>query len=219
MLPAKPTEICSEVVDRGSLEKRGVPSLRVTKRKSRRCNVGGKGTPMHRVHQDEQPREGFVLDPDGIAREGARRMLAQALEAEVEAYLQAGSGERDEHGRALVVRNGYARRREAVCGAGPIGVRAPRIDDDKRVDEHSGRRRRFRSSILPPYARRSPKVSEVLPRLYLHGLSTGDFVPALEEFFGKKAGLSATTIGRLLKRWQQERERFMRRDLSEKDYV
>jgi putative transposase len=173
---------------------------------------------MLRVHQDEQAREGLVLDLDEIARRGAKKMLAQALEAEVEAYLEAASGERDEHGRALVVRNGRARRREVVCGAGPIEVRAPRIDD-QRVDEESGQRRRFRSSILPPYARRSPKVTEVLPLLYLHGLSTGDFVPALEEFFGKKAGLSATTISRLLKQWQEERERFMRRDLSERDYV
>jgi putative transposase len=173
---------------------------------------------MFRVHQDEQARETLVLDLDAIAREGARRMLAQALEAEVEAYLEAGRAERDERGRALVVRNGHAKSREIVCGAGAIEVRAPRVND-KRVDEHTGERRRFKSSILPPYVRRSPKVSEVLPLLYLHGLSTGDFVPALEEFFGTEAGLSATSIARLTKRWQGERERFMARDLSERDYV
>ena len=78
---------------------------------------------------------------------------------------------------------------------------------------------RFKSSILPPYVRRSPKVSEVLPLLYLHGLSSGDFVPALEEFFGSKAGLSSATITRLAKQWQEERERFMRRDLSKRDYI
>jgi putative transposase len=163
-------------------------------------------------------REELMLDLDEIARQGARRMLAQALEAEVEAYLQAARDERDQDGRALVVRNGRARSREVVCGAGAIEVSAPRVND-KRIHQESGQRMRFRSSILPPYVRRSPKVSEVLPLLYLHGLSGGDFVPALEEFFGSKAGLSATTIARLTEQWQEERERFMARDLSERDYV
>lgn len=173
---------------------------------------------MHRVHQDETAREELMLDLDAIAREGAKRMLARALEAEVEAYLEAARDERDERGRALVVRNGHAKSREVVCGAGAIEVRAPRVND-KRVDEETGERRRFKSSVLPPYVRRSPKVSEVLPLLYLHGLSTGDFVPALEEFFGSKAGLSAASISRLTERWQEERERFMRRDLRRRDYV
>lgn len=145
-------------------------------------------------------------------------MLAQALEAEVEAYLKAAEAERDEEGRALVVRNGYAKSREVVCGAGSIEVSAPRVND-KRVDERTGQRKRFRSSILPPYMRRSPKVSEVLPLLYLHGLSSGDFAPALEEFFGTGAGLSPASITRLTEQWRQEREAFMRRDLSERDYV
>ena len=174
---------------------------------------------MLRVHQDEAAcEEQFVLDLDEIARAGARKMLAQALEAEVQAYLEAARDERDEHGRALVVRNGYTRSREVVCGAGAIEVRAPRIND-KRVDQESGRRMRFKSSIVPPYVRRSPKVCEVLPLLYLHGLSSGDFVPALEEFFGSKAGLSATTIARLTQQWQGERERFTARELSGRDYV
>ncbi len=145
-------------------------------------------------------------------------MLAQALEAEVEAYLEAANGARDEHGRALVVRNGRAESRQVLCGAGTIEVRAPRVND-RRVDEHSGQRMRFRSVILPPYMRRSPKVTEVLPLLYLHGLSSGDFAPALREFFGAEAGLSPTTIVRLTERWRKEREEFARRDLSEKDYV
>jgi putative transposase len=90
---------------------------------------------MLRVHQDEAAREEqFVLDLDEIARRGARKMLAQALEAEVEAYLEAARDERDKHGRALVVRNGHARSREVVCGAGAIEVRAPRVND-KRVDQ------------------------------------------------------------------------------------
>jgi putative transposase len=141
---------------------------------------------MERIHQLEGDREELLLDLDGIARAGARKMLAEALEAEVEDYLQEAEGERDGHGHALVVRNGYARGREVLCGAGSVEVRAPRVND-KRVDE-DGKRRRFKSVILPPYMRRSPKVMEVLPLLYLHGLSSGDFVPALKEFFGSEAG-------------------------------
>jgi putative transposase len=179
--------------------------------------VGGKDTPMDRIHQDEQSGEQFLLDLDQIARVGARRMLAEALEAEVEAYVEAAREEREERGRALVVRNGHARKREVVCGAGAVEVRAPRVSD-RRMDEN-GERRRFKSVILPPYMRRSPKVSELLPLLYLHGLSSGDFVPALEEFFGSRAGLSQKSITRLTERWREERESFMCRDLSDRDYV
>jgi putative transposase len=175
-------------------------------------------TDMHRLHQDEQTREELMLDLDEIARQGARRMLAEALEAEVQNYLEAARGERDERGHALVVRNGYAKEREVLLGAGAVEVRAPRVND-RRV-EADGERRRFKSVIVPPYMRRSAKVSEILPLLYLHGLlSSGDFVPALEEFFGTQAGLSAATITRLTERWQSERESFMRRDLSRRDYV
>ena len=172
---------------------------------------------MERIHQVEGDREELLLDLDEIARAGARKMLAQALEAEVQDYLQAAKGERDGHGHALVVRNGYATEREVLCGAGSVEVRAPRVND-RRVDD-DGQRRRFKSVILPPYMRRSPKVTEVLPLLYLHGLSSGDFVPALEEFFGSQAGLSAATITRLTESWQAERESFMARDLSQRDYV
>jgi transposase-like protein len=172
---------------------------------------------MRRIHQDDEAREGFMFDLDEIARQGAKRMLMEALEAEVEEYIESARSERDERGRALVVRNGYAREREVLLGSGAVEVKAPRVND-RRVDE-DGNRQRFKSVILPPYMRRSPKVSEVLPLLYLHGLSSGDFVPALEEFFGTEAGLSASTITRLTESWQQERESFMRRDLSGKDYV
>ena len=172
---------------------------------------------MERIHQVEGDREELLLDLDEIARAGARKMLAEALEAEVQDYLQAAKGERDGHGRALVVRNGYAREREVLCGAGAVEVRAPRVND-KRVKE-DGERRRFKSVILPPYMRRSPKVTEVLPLLYLHGLSSGDFVPALQGFFGSEAGLSSAAITRLSEHWQQEHEHFMSCDLSEQDYV
>src|SRR3712207_4715618 len=172
---------------------------------------------MLRVHQDEAEREQFTLDLDEIARAAARRMLAEALEAEVQAYIEAARDERDHRGHALVVRNGYAREREILLGAGAVEVRAPRVND-KRMDE-DGKRRRFKSVILPPYMRRSPKVCEVLPLLYLHGLSSGDFLPALQEFFGSEAGLSASTVTRLTAHWQSEREGFMRSDLSKRDYT
>jgi transposase-like protein len=94
----------------------------------------------------------------------------------------------------------------------------PRVDD-RRVVEATGERKRFRSSILPPWCRKSPKVTEVLPLLYLHGLSSRDFVPALEEFFGFGAGLSASAITRLTEAWQEEYRRFAGRDLSGADYV
>lgn len=172
---------------------------------------------MRRIHQDDEAREESMLDLDEIARAGARRMLACALEAEVEAYVEAARGERDEQGHALVVRNGYANEREILLGAGAVMVKAPRVND-KRIDA-DGNRRKFSSVIVPPYMRRSPKVAEVLPLLYLHGLSSGDFIPALKGFFGTGAGLSAATITRLTEQWQAERERFMVRDLSGRDYV
>ena len=145
-------------------------------------------------------------------------MLAMALEAEVEAYIAALADEHDDAGRRLVVRNGHARPRQVTTVAGAIEVQAPRVDD-RRVDQATGQRRRFRSSILPPWCRRSPKVTEVLPLLYLHGLSSKDFVPALEEFFGTSAGLSASVVTRLTTAWQQEYRQFAERDLSGVDYV
>jgi len=173
---------------------------------------------MLRVAPEEDARQEFALALDEICRRGAERMLAMALEAEVQTYLERHRGARDNRGHALVVRNGSARERTVVAGAGAIAVRAPRVDD-RRVDGSTGERCRFASSILPPYVRRSPKVAEVLPLLYLHGLSTKDFVPALAEFFGTTAGLSAAAITRLTASWSTEREAFMSRNLSEVDYV
>jgi putative transposase len=173
---------------------------------------------MLSVVTDAQVHDELRLDLDAIVREGARRMLAAALEAEVDDYLAAYAAERDERGRRLVVRNGHARERHVTTAAGAVAVRAPRVDD-RRVDPVTGARLGFRSVILPPWCRKSPKVAEVLPLLYLHGLSTGDFVPALEAFFGSAAGLSAAAVGRLLTAWQTDYEGFCRRDLSDRDYV
>jgi putative transposase len=184
-----------------------------------RWNAGEEGTPMLRVATDEPTGEHTVPSVlDEIVREGARRMLAAALEAEVDAYVEGYADERDEKGKRLVVRNGHAEPRSITTGAGPIEIEAPRVND-KRVDEETGKRCRFRSSIVPPWCRKSPKVAEVLPLMYLHGMSTGDFVPALEEFFGSAAGLSSSVIVRLTKQWQAERDAFMRRDMSKVDYV
>src|SRR5215212_2312320 len=173
---------------------------------------------MLSVITTEQARSELRLELDAIVREGARRMLAAALEAEVDDYLAAHLAERDEGGRRLVVRNGHARQREVMTAAGAIPVRAPRVDD-RRTDLVTGERIRFRSVILPPWCRKSPKVAEVLPLLYLHGLSTGDFVPALAAFFGSAAGLSAAVITRLVTAWQADHEAFGRRDLTDRDYV
>jgi putative transposase len=140
---------------------------------------------------------------DEIAREGARRMLAAALRAEADSYIAQFLDERDEDGHRLVVRNGHAEPRTVTCSAGAVQVRAPRVND-KRSDDATGERRQFKSAILPAWCRRSPKISEVLPLLYLHGLSGGDFVPALEGFLGTSAGLSASTVTRLSEQWQQE---------------
>ena len=173
---------------------------------------------MLRVVTDEPTREHSSSMLDEIVRDGARRMLAAALEAEVDAYVETTADERDERGRRLVVRNGHAEPRTITTGAGRIEIEAPRVND-RRVDEETGDRCRFRSSIVPPWSRKSPKVAEVLPLMYLHGMSTGDFVPALEEFFGSAAGLSSSVITRLTRQWQAERDAFMRRDLSGVDYV
>jgi transposase-like protein len=173
---------------------------------------------MLKVAADGAAREDLAASLDEIVREGARRMLAAALEEEVAAYVAAHAGELGEDGRRLVVRNGHARPRQVTTVAGAIEVRAPRVND-RRVDEVSGGRQRFSSSILPPWCRKSPKVTEVLPLLYLHGLSSKDFVPALEEFLGSPAGLSASAVTRLTGAWQEEYRRFAERDLAGVDYV
>jgi transposase-like protein len=155
---------------------------------------------------------------DEIVRDGARQMLAAALAAEVAAYIDAHAGEVDEHGHRLVVRNGYHHQREVLTAAGAVTVTAPRVND-KRIDTDTGARQRFSSAILPAWVRKSPQMTEVLPLLYLYGLSTSDFGPALEQFLGSSAGLSATTITRLTAQWQDEAKAFGGRDLSGTDYV
>ncbi|MFD3492660.1 transposase [Streptomyces sp. NPDC058690] len=143
------------------------------------------------VNNDGTTETGYLMDD--IVREGAGRMLAAALEAEVDQYIAELAAERDETGRRLVVRNGHHRERTVATAAAPVAVKAPRVND-KRVDAGTGERRRFSSKILAPWCRKSPKVSEVLPLLYLHGLSYGDFVPAMKQFLGSSAGLSVHKV-------------------------
>jgi putative transposase len=170
---------------------------------------------MHDVRRLRVGENGdeIAVTLDDLAREGARRMIATALEAEVADYVERFADDRGEDGKRLVVRNGRARERKVTIGSGTVPVQAPRVND-KRIDEETGERRRFSSKILPAYARRSPKVNDVLPVLYLRGLSTGDFRPALEQLLGEDAaGLSSSTISRLCKDWEAEHARFRARSL------
>ncbi len=145
-------------------------------------------------------------------------MLHRALELEVDQYLDRHRDDRNENGHALVTRNGKARPRKLTIGSGTIEVTAPRVRD---VRVEDGQRCRLTNEILPPYMRRSPKVAEVLPVLYLRGLSTGDFREALPALLGKEAtaGLSPTTITRLTAAWQQEYESFRKRDIRSKRFA
>ena len=155
---------------------------------------------------------------DDIVREGARRMLAEALQAEVDDYIARFADVRDDNGHRLVVRNGSHAPRDVLTSAGSVPVVAPRVND-KRVDPQTGERQRFSSAILPAWARKTPRIEQVLPLLYLHGLSTGDFVPALGQFLGSAKGLSASVITKLTETWKAEQRAFAQRDLSSVDYV
>ena len=162
--------------------------------------------------------EPFIEDPiTDILRNGARQLLAQALEAEVEQFLYQFAEVRDEQGRQRIVRNGYHSEREIQSGIGPLPVRAPRVRD-RQTDPSA--RVYFRSAILPPYLRKTKSLEELIPWLYLKGVSTGDFSDALAALLGKDApGLSAATISRLKTVWQQDFEQWQKRDLRPKRYV
>jgi len=173
---------------------------------------------MLRVLTDDDAHAELTCGLDEIVREGARRMLVAAIEAEVDGYVSAFVDLVDERGHRLVTRNGHAEARTITTAAGGIEIETPRVND-RRVDDETGERCRFRSAIVPPWCRKSPKVTEVLPLLYLHGMSSGDFAPALEEFFGSAAGLSASVITRLTKSWQADQRAFAERRLDDRDFV
>jgi transposase-like protein len=173
---------------------------------------------MLRVLTDDDARAEMHVGLDEIVREGARRMLAVALEAEVDEYVTALADERGGDGHRLVTRNGHAEPRTITTAAGGIEIEAPRVDD-RRVDEVSGERCRFRSVIVPPWCRKSSKVTEVLPLMYLHGMSSSDFAPALTEFFGSAAALSPSVITRLTTQRQADQRDFAQRRLDDRDFV
>lgn len=153
-----------------------------------------------------------------ILKQGAQRLLAQAIEAEVEDYIQRYAAVRDAQGHRMVVRNGHLPEREIQTGIGPVQVRQPRVND-RRVDEN-GERLRFSSEILPKYLRKTRSIEELIPWLYLKGISTGDFSEALAALLGPQApGLSASTVVRLKEVWQQEYETWSKRSLASKRYV
>jgi putative transposase len=164
------------------------------------------------------PEESIVKKPlDDIAREGAREMLQKALEIEVDLFLGQYQYILDDNGNRQVVRNGHNKSRKIITGAGQLEIRTPRIDD-RVLDRH--KEKRFKSSIIPPYLRRTKNIDELLPVLYLKGISTGDFTEALEAILGKQViGLSAQTIVRLKQIWEQEYNEWTKRDLSKIQYV
>ncbi len=167
------------------------------------------------------PRPGGTVEDDPllyVLRTGARQMLTHAIEAEVAAFLAAHADQVDDTGRRRLVRNGHAPERTIQTGIGPIAVRRPKVRD--RGAAEGEQPIRFTSAILPAYLRRTRNIEELLPWLYLKGLSTGQFEEALTALLGPDApGLSATTVRRLVATWQEEHERWHSRDLSTKRYI
>jgi len=168
-------------------------------------------TPIKAQQPAETQSTKGVLDE--LCREGARQMLQAALQAEVRDYIESHGAEIGPDGRRLVIGNGYLPERELMTGLGPLKIRQPRVRD-----ERPGKR--FSSQILPPYLRRTPSIEALVPALYLKGISTGDFPAALEAILGPDAaGLSATSVVRLKKVWEEDYEQWRQRDLSNKHYV
>jgi putative transposase len=177
--------------------------------------------PEKKSTTNEAP-DATVVDVHGvieqIAREGAQRVLQAALEAEVEEHLSRYRNIQDKTGRQAVVRNGHAPQRTILSGVGPVTVTRPRVDERKAKgqEEHE----RFCSAILPRFLRRTPTLEGALATLYLKGISTHDFPTALAAILGRGAsGLSATTITRLKRVWEQEYESWRKRPLDSAEYA
>jgi putative transposase len=171
------------------------------------------GRPEEAALQEQSPWS--VLEE--LARKGAREMLASAMELEVREFVEKHKDKMGGDGRRLVVRNGYMEEREITTGIGPVAIKQPRIDDRKLAELGQ---ERFSSKILPRHMRRVPSVNNLIPVLYLKGVSTGDFSEALEAILGKNSpGLSATNIVRMKAGWEQQYQGWCRRDLSGKRYV
>ena len=165
--------------------------------------------PVGRENQAAQKNN--VLDE--IIREGARKLLQAAIEHEVSIYIDMFKEIRDEHGRRMVVRHGFLPERDLLTGIGPLSIKQPRVRDKRKGEA-------FTSDILPRYMRRVPSLDNLIPTLYLKGISTGDFTEALEAILGENAkGLSASTIVRLKKQWEQDYKEWAKRDLTGTRYV
>jgi len=181
-----------------------------------------KGKDTHTMSQDNvidlKTPDNFIDDPiTEILRQGARKLIAQALEAEIDIFVKQYKALTDELGRQRIVRNGHLPERQIQTGIGPIPVKAPRVRDRNR---NPAKRLLFHSAILPPYLRKTKSMEHLIPWLYLKGVSTGDFSNALEALVGKGApGLSAPTVSRLKTVWQQDMTDWEKRDLSTKHYV
>ena len=164
--------------------------------------------------QAVSPAQEMGLTLDDLVKRGARRVIQQAIEAELAELLSGCANVTTLHGKRAVVRNGYLPEREVLTGAGPIAVKVPKVRD------RSGGGIKFNSNIVPPYIRKSPRVSAALPWLYLKGISTGDIGEALRVLLGEDArGLSANVVSRLKAQWAGEHEAWNRRDLSLSRYV
>jgi len=162
----------------------------------------------------KKPSEISVDPLTELLRNGARRLIADAVEAELQGLLKQYSEFRNGQGHLQVVRNGYLPEREIQTGIGPVKVKVPKIRDK------SGQGIKFNSALLPPYLRKTRSVEEVLPWLYLKGISTGDFQEALQALLGSEAkGLSPSTISRLKRTWEEEHKTWSRRNLKNKRYV
>lgn len=182
--------------------------------------MGLKGYAVKRAKNvaDEAAEVDLSLSLDALLKEGARRMLMTALQAEVDAYLEAHADERDEAGRRFVVRNGTLPKREILTGAGPLEIEQPRVRDRRGVDHPEATK--FTSAVLPRYLRKSRSIAELLPWLYLKGISTGGFQEALQALLGEDVkGLSPSTISRLTASWADDHEAWSQSDLSGKRYV
>ena len=159
----------------------------------------------------------FTSMLDEVVRKGAQKMLETALKLEVEEFCQSHDEQRDEDGRRLITRNGYSKSRNIVTGAGQLAIQTPRVDD--RALAEAGKPR-FKSSLVPPYLRRTKNIEELVPVLYLKGISTGGFTEALEKILGKDViGFSAENIVRMKQIWEQDYKQWISRDLSESRYV
>jgi putative transposase len=168
------------------------------------------------THTADLPLPGSQDVLTGILRQGAQKLLAEAVEAEVAEWIELHGSCRDSEGRRQVVRNGYLPQRTIITGVGPVEVQQPRVHDRRSREEHE----KFSSSILPPYLRKTKSLEELIPWLYLKGVSTGDFSEALAALVGPQAkGLSASTITRLKSVWEDEHEAWSKRSLAGKHYV